>query len=152
MQPCFDFLNGFSCDICVDLQPIPEPQEKRSTGQFKTGYGPSGHISDLPELGTTPSSILSAPRPGYRGVRACRKTRTTGCTDTSYRNSIRGGPEGRHDVARVLPGRTIPWNVEGLAGQFQSRPTEIKRFVRDNLESAQTRELAERMRMAGLSL
>ena len=36
MQPCFDFRNGFSCDICVDLQPIPRPQEKRSfSGQFK---------------------------------------------------------------------------------------------------------------------
>ena len=47
------------------------------------------------------------------------------------------------------PGRTIPWNVEGLADQFQSRPNEIKRFVRGHLESARTRELAERMRMAG---
>ena len=36
MQPCFDFRNRFSCDICVDLQPIPGPQEKRSfSGQFK---------------------------------------------------------------------------------------------------------------------
>ena len=36
MQPCFDFRNGFSCDICVDFQPIPRPQEKRSfSGQFK---------------------------------------------------------------------------------------------------------------------
>ena len=36
MQPCFDFRNGFSCNICVDFQPIPRPQEKRSfSGQFK---------------------------------------------------------------------------------------------------------------------
>ena len=27
MQPGFDFRNGFSCDICLDLQPIPRPQE-----------------------------------------------------------------------------------------------------------------------------
>ena len=41
MQPCFDFRNGFSCDICVDLQPIPRPQE---TFAFRTiriqGTGP----------------------------------------------------------------------------------------------------------------
>ena len=37
MQPCFDFRNGFSCDICVDLQPVPRPQEKRTfSGQFKS--------------------------------------------------------------------------------------------------------------------
>ena len=30
MQPCFDFRNGFSCDICVDFRPIPRPQENRS--------------------------------------------------------------------------------------------------------------------------
>ena len=27
MQPCFDFRNRFSCDICVDFQPVPRPQE-----------------------------------------------------------------------------------------------------------------------------
>ena len=38
-----------------------------------------------------------------------------------------------------------------LADQF--RPVEIRRrFVRDQLEPARSRELAERMRMAGLSL
>ena len=36
-----------------------------------------------------------------------------------------------------------------LADQFQSRPAEINRFVRDQLEPAWTRELAERVRMAG---
>ena len=37
MQPCFDFRNGFSCDICVDFRPIPRPQEKRTfSGQFKS--------------------------------------------------------------------------------------------------------------------
>ena len=35
-----------------------------------------------------------------------------------------------------------------LADQFQSKPAEIKRFVRDHLESARTGELVERMRMA----
>ena len=36
MQPCFDFRDGFSCDICVEFRPIPRPQEKRSfSGQFK---------------------------------------------------------------------------------------------------------------------
>ena len=35
-----------------------------------------------------------------------------------------------------------------LADQFQSKPAEIKRFVRDHLESALTGELVERMRMA----
>ena len=79
MQPCFDFRNGFSCDICVDLQPIPGPQEKRSfSGQFKYKVQSFGSCIRLRETGTTPSSILSVPRPGYRGVRACCKTRSTG--------------------------------------------------------------------------
>ena len=29
MQPCFDFRNGFSCDICVDFRPIPRPHVNR---------------------------------------------------------------------------------------------------------------------------
>ena len=56
-------------------------------------------------------------------------------------------PEGRHDVVR--PAGLFRGMCEGLADQFQSRPNEIKRFVRGHLESARTRKLAERMRMAG---
>ena len=42
------------------------------------------------------------------------------------------------------------YSVKVLADQF--RPAEIRRFVRDHLEPARTRELAERIWMAGLSL
>ena len=28
MQPCVDFRNEFSCDICVVVRPIPRPQGK----------------------------------------------------------------------------------------------------------------------------
>ena len=44
------------------------------------------------------------------------------------------------------------YSVNVLADMFQSRPTEIKRFVRGHLESARTGELAERMRMVRLPL
>ena len=42
--------------------------------------------------------------------------------------------------------------MKELSDQFQSKPAEIKRFLSGQLEPAQTRELTERMRMAGLSL
>ena len=44
------------------------------------------------------------------------------------------------------------YSVKVLSDQFQSKPVEIKRFLSGQLEPARTRELAERMRMAGLSL
>ncbi|WP_291729702.1 AAA family ATPase [Leisingera sp. F5] len=44
------------------------------------------------------------------------------------------------------------YSVKVLADQFQSKPAEIKRFLCGQLEPARTRELADRMRMAGLSL
>ena len=44
------------------------------------------------------------------------------------------------------------YSVKVLSDQFQSKPIEIKRFLSGQLEPARTRELAERMRMAGLSL
>ncbi len=44
------------------------------------------------------------------------------------------------------------YSVKVLADQFQSKPAEIKRFLSGQLEPARTRELADRMRMAGLSL
>ena len=44
------------------------------------------------------------------------------------------------------------YSVKELSDQFQSKPAEIKRFLSSQLEAAQTRELTERMRMAGLSL
>ena len=45
------------------------------------------------------------------------------------------------------------YSVKVLSDQFQSKSIEeIKRFLSGQLEPARTRELAERMRMAGLSL
>ncbi|WP_170335376.1 phosphoribulokinase [Ruegeria arenilitoris] len=44
------------------------------------------------------------------------------------------------------------YSVKVLADQFQSKPAGITRFLNGQLEPARTRELAERMRMAGLSL
>ena len=44
------------------------------------------------------------------------------------------------------------YSMKVLSDQFQSKPVEIKRFLSGQLEPARTRELAERMRMAGLSL
>ena len=45
------------------------------------------------------------------------------------------------------------YSVKVLSDQFQSKSIEeIKRFLSGQLEPARTRELAERMRMAGFSL
>ncbi|MYF77397.1 MAG: hypothetical protein F4174_08765 [Acidobacteria bacterium] len=44
------------------------------------------------------------------------------------------------------------YSVKVLADQFHARPLEIRRFLNGQLEAGRTRELAERMRTAGLTL
>ena len=57
------------------------------------------------------------------------------------------------DFDDLEPRRTRQgYSVKVLSDQFQSKPIEIKRFLSGQLEPARTRELAGRMRMAGLSL
>ena len=124
----------------------------RFSDNLKTGYGPSGHVSTFPKTGTTSSSI----HPfflhlGLGIVEFARVVRHERQVELTFLTKLDPG-RARRSSRCCTPGRTIPWNVEGLADQFQSRPNEIKRFVRGHLESARTRELAERMRMAGVSL
>ena len=121
----------------------------RFSDNLKTGYGPSGHVSTFPKTGTTSSSI----HPfflhlGLGIVEFARVGRHERQVELTFLTKLDPG-RARRSSRCCTPGRTIPWNVEGLADQFQSRPNEIKRFVRSHLESARTRELAERMRMAG---
>ncbi|KIC39817.1 ATPase AAA [Ruegeria sp. ANG-R] len=44
------------------------------------------------------------------------------------------------------------YSVKVLADQFQAKPTEIRRFLSGQLDTSRTRELADQMRMAGLSI
>ena len=44
------------------------------------------------------------------------------------------------------------YSVKVLAEQFHARPLEIRRFLNGQLEAGRTRELADRMRTAGLAL
>lgn len=44
------------------------------------------------------------------------------------------------------------YSAKILADQFDARPAEIRRFLSGQLESGRTRELADRMRAAGLAL
>ena len=44
------------------------------------------------------------------------------------------------------------YSVKTLADQFKARPIEIRRFLNGQLDSARTRELADKMRMAGIAV
>jgi len=44
------------------------------------------------------------------------------------------------------------YSVKVLADQFQAKPAEIRRFLSGQLDTVRTRELADRMRLAGLAL
>ena len=44
------------------------------------------------------------------------------------------------------------YSVKVLADQFQAKPTEIRRFLSGQLDTSRTRELADQMRLAGLSI
>ena len=44
------------------------------------------------------------------------------------------------------------YSVKSLADQFHAKPAEIRRFLNGQLDSTRTRELADRMRMAGIAV
>ena len=81
-----------------------------------TRYSPSSYVYAFSKFGTTPSSILSAPRPGYRGVRACCKTRQVELTFPQKLETRRASGSSRRLSARQN------YSVKVLADQFSPDP------------------------------
>ena len=123
MQPCFDFRNGFFvtfASICSRFR--DHKKNVRFSDNLKTGYGPSGHVSTFPKTGTTSSSI----HPfflhlGLGIVEFARVGRHERQVELTFLTKLDPG-RARRSSRCCAPGRTIPWNVEGLADQFSPDP------------------------------
>ena len=105
----------------------------RFPDNLNTGYSPSGHVSAFPELGTMPSCLhpffLHLGPDIVEFARVVRHDRQVELTFPPKLESRRASGSSRRLRARQ------DYSVKVLADQFQSRPAEIRRFVRDQLEA-----------------